>query len=72
MIEFVQAMPVVRTFDAGFAAFVRYQQALASLLGSANSMVLSGRFFCAIRFRGVESSTNLVGIAVGGIRVTEG
>lgn len=32
VIEFVQAMPVVRTFDAGSSAFGRYQQALARYL----------------------------------------
>lgn len=32
VIEFVQAMPVVRTFDAGSSAFGRYQQALDGYL----------------------------------------
>ena len=32
MVEFVQAMPVVRTFDSGSASFGRYQAALAAYL----------------------------------------
>jgi ATP-binding cassette, subfamily B, bacterial IrtA/YbtP len=33
VVEFVQAMPVVRTFDSGAATFGRYQRALSDYLG---------------------------------------
>ena len=33
VVEFVQAMPVVRTFDTGYATFGRYQKALEDYLG---------------------------------------
>ncbi|TBU90065.1 ABC transporter ATP-binding protein/permease [Stutzerimonas kirkiae] len=52
VIEFVQAMPVVRTFDSGNSTFGRYQQALDDYLrmlqGWYRSSAFSARFSMAI------------------------
>lgn len=44
VVEFVQAMPVVRTFDSGSASFGRYQAALAAYLAVLKEWYASVRF----------------------------
>ncbi|MEI8633565.1 hypothetical protein P4S72_18795 [Vibrio sp. PP-XX7] len=69
MIEFVQAMPVVRTFDSSSETFSRYQKALSRLAGSGHRLVSAGQFFCPFFFCCPESAADIGGAVVGQLSV---
>ena len=65
IVEFVQAMPVVRTFDSGSASFGRYQAALAAYL-AVLKVVRAAGLFGALFHDGALGPAHAGGAAVAG------
>lgn len=66
IIEFIQAMPVVRTFDDGKSSFVRYEKALNEYSKALKDWVKISSFPSRMALILLSSATNLVILAIFG------